>query len=209
MLGLLAEPTQFNEHQKDYLRHDYIMYAASSTERCVALFCDYPTDSVRKQDFSSNQIVMPQMLGVTYAIARARQLASLHYSENDPRPLCIVLLRTTASANIKKDIDYMIHTALATEEVRKTLRRVEMWSLEELRIPILDHVNMSKYEKCASPLQIRFVPGQLSLMLVSDPVARWLGLDVGDIVAIHRVDSRFGPCTCYRRVVRAIEHCTE
>lgn len=72
---------------------------------------------------------------------------------------------------------------------------------EHEKVPL--HVPLSADEKAALLQQMRITEKQLPEMQRQDPMARYLGLRVGDVVRIHRASATVGHDIYYRIVVNS------
>jgi DNA-directed RNA polymerase I, II, and III subunit RPABC1 len=72
---------------------------------------------------------------------------------------------------------------------------------EHAKVPL--HVPLSASEKAALLSQLKITEKQLPEMQRQDPMARYLGLRVGDVVRIHRVLPTVGHDISYRVVVNS------
>lgn len=72
---------------------------------------------------------------------------------------------------------------------------------EHEKVPL--HIPLSPDEKQALLRQLRITDKQLPEMQRHDPMARYLGLRVGDVVRIHRVSATVGHDIYYRVVVNS------
>jgi DNA-directed RNA polymerase subunit H (RpoH/RPB5) len=93
-------------------------------------------------------------------------------------------------------------TTQAAQYVRSELEgRVEVFVVTELKFDIMTHYLMPMYEVVDKlPSQAASVDS-LPVMLTSDPVARYLGLQAGAIVKAVRPNASSGTDITYRRVV--------
>ena len=89
------------------------------------------------------------------------------------------------------------------QEINKELQ-VEIFSVNELVVDITEHelvpkhILLSKEEKDHLLKRYRIKENQLPKILVTDPVARFLGLKRGDVVKIIRVSETAGRYITYR-----------
>ena len=92
-------------------------------------------------------------------------------------------------------------TTQAAQYVRELEGRVEVFVITELKFDIMTHYLMPMYEVVDKLPNQAADADSLPVMLTTDPVARYLGLQPGAIVKAVRPNASSGTDITYRRVV--------
>lgn len=112
-----------------------------------------------------------------------------------PRKLRVIAIRTDSAASVHEAGQAFM------EAVNKSkLCRIECWHTRELLIDVLGHCDQSPHRRATESERAKYPIDHLPLMRVTDPVARWLGLDIDDVVIEEREDAYVGQSLYYRRV---------
>jgi DNA-directed RNA polymerase subunit H (RpoH/RPB5) len=98
--------------------------------------------------------------------------------------------------------------AAKLREDHPNVKKIEMFSLSELQYNVTEHCLVPKHERVNDPEAIRSVlklygikRNQLPVIQKSDVVCRYLGIESGDLVRIHRVSPSSGIHVAYRMCV--------
>lgn len=168
--------------------------------RAVAMFCDFAVSG----DSAPTVAVEPSVKRVQETVKRACHEAGLDAEDGEAAvtDFAVLLLRSDGKETLRQDIARVLRSV----EKEGTGRFwAEMWHINNLQYNVLAlddvprHVRLTEHEKRALP--VRGGVDVLPCMLTTDPVARAMGLREGDVVRIHRKDTRFGESLYWRKVV--------
>lgn len=115
--------------------------------------------------------------------------------------LSVLLLHDYGANTIRRDVSSFLETLRIESNGRF---RVELWNIATLQYNVLRCADVPQHRLIEPATYATAVPCAISvlpLMLVSDPVARAMGLVPGDVISVERTDSRVGKTTYWRRVI--------
>jgi len=183
-------------------RADFRLFACSETTQFVALFADFKTDEVRRRRFGGTS-VQPTAIAIDTR-ARIADFETQRYRLQ--RRLVVVLLRADTCSNsmtaptLGADARfYMDHIRFDAE--MSEIIGLEMWHVDQLRIDVLAHVDVPRHRIPTAEERKKYNVKYLPLMLLDDPVARWLGFSIDDVIAIDLEDADMGRSVQLRRIV--------
>jgi len=164
------------------------------------MFCDYAVSG----DSAPTVAVDPSVKRVQDVVRRAHVEAGLDAPDGEAAvtDFAILLLRSDAKETLRQDV---LRVLRSVEQEGSGRFWAEMWHTKDLQYNVLAledvplHVRLTEREK--RDLPVRGGVNVLPCMLTSDPVARAMGLREGDVVRIHRKDTRFGESLYWRMVV--------
>jgi len=184
-------------------RRTFRVFANSASVRFVALFADYGAVELRKPRLTVQPPSMrPTDRSVDMAIRQAHA-ETVVGGGDDTRRLEVVLLhaeKVDTKLTVGIDARFFIdHLRLNRE--RAKLVNCDLWHVCELHIDVLAHIDVPVHRLATKDECARFDAEDLPLMLLDDPVRRWHGFLIDDVVAIEFNDADVGRRLQLRRVV--------
>lgn len=180
---------QFTEH---YLANLPVDVSADSDLTRFSFTATRRTDGSACMVFFPNDVVHASL-----GIAHIRTLVTVMQEQQCSCAILVVVGNLTAPAvAMLRDLEVKgIHlTAFSEGEVL-----IDIY--EHAKVPL--HVPLSASDKAALLDKLKITEKQLPEMQRHDPMARYLGLRVGDVVRIHRVLPTIGHDISYRVVVNS------
>jgi len=186
------------------------LYARAQGVRAVALFVDFSMNVVRRNAYTNDAApsVSPSRLALEAGIVRAdRETVELYGVDACAASTLVVLaLRADKSTQLGADATHCIDE-LTLDAARRRIVYPEMWHIaHDLVFDVIAHVDVSPHRRATAAECARYERDKLPCMLLSDPVARWLGYREGDVIAETRTDCDLGTSLYFRRVVHHAVH---
>ena len=195
------------------LRARFTFVAVSHDVRCIGVFADvHPGD--RRRDVSEDApAVAVNVNSVVDAVGTADEvsIAALGKEEAERRQLVVLLLRSDSAVSVNAPTQHFIDSCNLNAG-RSRQCYLEVWHIDtELSIDVLGHtlnsyvddfnVRRPRHRLATEEEKKKFPAEHLPKMLLSDPVARWMGFRENDVVVEMRDEQHAGRQDVLRRVV--------
>jgi DNA-directed RNA polymerase subunit H len=171
-------------------RGEFRWIASSDTHRIVALFGDFRAANARRKRYIGDS-VLPHADAIVDAVQRANDETKNEYP--DKRLLVMFLFASTKRTFDVNGIDVI-------SKLRATVD-IEPWHVEDFGIDPIAHVATPNHRFASDEERDQFEREHLPKIFDTDPVVRWLGFRVGDVVAIERDSPDTGRSLYFRQVV--------
>jgi len=186
-------------------------YAHTDTVRVAALFVDFATDVIRRGRFNNPDALLRSVSPKSAAIQTMIHLADtetvevLGKSVAEQRTLIVLILHADAHQSLQAEAQHFVDEITLNREHAAVLY-LEPWHIDELAIDVVAHSDVNVHRRASDDERRAYLVEHLPLMLMSDPVARWLGFREDDVVVEVRNDCDMGESKYLRRVVHRPMH---
>lgn len=144
-------------------------------------------------------VATPPTLATLRAAVHAADDATASVPNASARRLVVLLVHADGALRLRSDVQAALDDIAVTQ---RALMRLETWHARQLAVDVPAHELVAPHRFATATEKQRYVPTHLPLMRVTDPVARWLGAELDDIVVEERDDADTGRSLYLRRVVR-------